>query len=360
MAAEKYLELYKRHRPNKWGQLVGQLDVAKTLKSAVVHDKLPTAYGFFGERGCGKTSAALILAKAINCLNPEDGNPCNKCDICISIDRGNQIGVNYISMANKGSVDDVREIVRDARLSSTINRQVFILDEVHTLSKQAFDALLIPLEDNKMPALFILCSTEIQKIPQTVISRIQSRNFNLVDSATMTKYLEHLVKKDGLDIDKAGIDAAVRIGRGSVRDSLSALESVADLGAPSQSYGSELLVALGKQNLSEVLQVVAKSDSEKIKPRDFTEQLFEDLRDLFVIASGGTVEITPALSDEEEKAVIKGMLGYRGLNIALDEIGDALTRMSLGADGRVHLEIALVKTLQKMKQLRAKMVAAKQ
>lgn len=356
MANVQSLELYKRYRPREWGRLIGQGRVVKSLQGAVAADKVPTAYLFSGERGCGKTSAAFILAKAINCLNPENGNPCNNCEICENIDAGAQIGINYISMANKGSADDVREIVQQARLASPINRQVWILDEVHNLSKAAFDALLIPLEDPNMPSLFILCTTEIHRVPQTILSRVQARKFSLVGEDIMRKYLHAIIKKEELEFSEDEISTVIRMGRGSVRDTLSALDRVSDTGESFANYGGRLLDALCAQELSEILSVIAVASAEdEVKGRELAEQLFEDLRDLMLAASGVDKKLYPGLPLEDPAKAAKDLLGIRGISIVLDEIGDALTRMTLGADTRVHLEIAIVKSLQKLKQLKARM-----
>lgn len=349
-------ELYKTYRPKEWSRLIGQGKVVKSLQGAVAAKKLPTAYLFSGERGCGKTSAAFILAKAVNCLNEAEGNPCNDCETCSNIDAGAQIGVNYISMANKGSADDVREIVQQARLASSINRQVWILDEVHNLSKQAFDALLIPLEDPKMPALFILCTTEIHKVPQTIMSRVQARKFSLVGEDLMRKYLNAVIKKERIELSDEEVSTVIRMGRGSVRDTLSALERIAETGESFANYGGRLLEALCSQELGGVLGVIAEASAEDdVKGRELAEQLFEDLRDLLLASSGADKSLYPSFPLEDPKQAAANLLGIRGIAIVLDEVGDALTRMTQGSDSRVHLEIAVVKSLQKLKQLKARM-----
>lgn len=356
MDEPRKLELYKKYRPRSWSRLIGQGKVVESLRKAVVANKTPTAYLFSGERGCGKTSAAFILAKAINCPNVVDGNPCNDCDVCKNIDSGAQIGVNYISMANKGSADDVREIVQQARLATSINRQVWILDEVHNLSKQAFDALLIPLEDEKMSALFILCTTEISKVPQTVQSRVQARKFSLVREDTMRKYLHAVIKKEELELSEDEVSTVIRMGRGSVRDSLSALDRISDTGESFANYGGRLLEALCAQDLGVILSIIAEASAEdEVKGRELCEQLFEDLRDLLLASTGADKKLYPGLPLEDPTKSAEELLGVRGISIVLDEIGDAITRMTLGADSRVHLEIAIIKSLQKIKMLKARM-----
>lgn len=349
---DRPVELYKIYRPTRWENLIGQSKVANSLKGAVLKNLLPTAYLFAGPRGCGKTSSAFILAKAINCLDlPESGNPCNKCASCISIEANTQLGVNYRSMANGGGVEDIRKLVQEARLYQPVNRQVWILDEVHNISKSAWDALLIPLEDRTMPALFILCTTEIEKVPSTILSRVQQRKFNLVEAETIIPFIKKVAKYEKLELDDSTLNAAVRMGRGSVRDTLTALETIIETGESASSFTGQLLESMSKRNLPEVLKVIAAANAESIDFREFAEQLFEDLRDVLLIGSGvdrSLVGIPPVL---DEDSLIKGMLGSRGIMIMMNEVGDGITQMSMGADSRIILEVSLMKGLATLNKL---------
>lgn len=186
------------------------------------------------------TSTAKVLAKALNCTNLQDGQePCNDCESCRSIDSNDSLDVTYESMANKGGVDDVREIVRSATLQTPGKKAVFILDEVHNLSKAAFDALLIPLEEDSMPALFILCSTEPNKIPSTVLSRIQSRHFPSLPYPTLREYVREIADKEEISISDKEIADVVKAGRGSVRDTLTALDRFSSEGGGEATGDSE-------------------------------------------------------------------------------------------------------------------------
>lgn len=347
-----HVELYKKYRPAVWSDLVGQEKVARSLQAAVMKNALPTAYGFFGPRGTGKTSSALLLAKAINCLNIQlDGNPCNQCDVCTAVDSGSQLGVNYISMANNGSVDDVRTLVQRGRLSAPVKKQVWILDEVHNLSKAAFDALLIPLEDKDMPALFILCSTEVEKVPDTILSRIQSRRFGLVAPNVMSDFLANILEKENAAVEEAQINEAVRQGRGSVRDALSALEGILSTGDIATPVEAELLEALGTRTLSRCLEVIAEAHSQGYEGQDLAEQLFSDLRDLLLLICGADKTLVAVPPVKNLKNVAKGLFGRKGVEIMAQEIGESLRHMTLGADSRIHLEIAIVKGLDKLSKL---------
>lgn len=353
--SQNHVEIYKRYRPRSWRGLIGQEKVAKSLQSAVKANKLPTAYLFSGPRGCGKTSAALILAKSINCLNPNEAtaDPCNKCEVCLAINAGNQIGVTYFSAAQRSGVEDVRDLVQQARLSVPIKRQVFIIDEIHNFKQgKGFEALLIPLEEEDMPALFIFCTTEIEKVPQTILSRVQSRRFNLVDAATMLPYVEKIAGREKLELDEDALKAAVRQGRGSVRDTLTALEAIVATGEYTTSSGGDLLEAIASHDLSEALKTIAHANSEGYDGRDLAEQLFEDLRNLLLFASGADPELVGVIPVKDPAVTVKGFYNKTGLTRAMDEVGAALTNIVMGGDARIHLEIGIVKTLNQLARLK--------
>jgi DNA polymerase-3 subunit gamma/tau len=197
-----YEELYKKYRPRTWGEVVGQDKIVDNLRESVSTDRIAGAYLFSGPRGCGKTTVALILAKAINCENPDgEGNPCNHCDNCKSIDANTNMGVHYLSAANfeGGGVNDIKSIVDQAKRRSAIRKPIWIIDEIQRLSKNALDALLIPLEDPNMSSIFIFCTTEIDKIPLTITSRVQQRAFKLVPRKTLDALCRRILKQEGYE-----------------------------------------------------------------------------------------------------------------------------------------------------------------
>ena len=347
----EHLELYKKYRATKWKRLIGQQRLAKSFVSALKNDAVPTAYALFGPRGCGKTSSAKILAKSLNCDNNKDDNgniveadPCDQCDVCLNIDTNSQMGVQYISMANAGSVEDVRKIAHNARLGAPVRRQVWILDEAHNMSKQAWDALLIPLESPDMKALFIFCSTEEEKIPKTILSRVQSRHFTLVDAETLFQYLSKIAQVEGMDLSENQIREAVRRSRGSVRDALSALEAIGSSGDDDfrVSYSEQILEAIANSKFHEALTLSAEANNEGTNFRVLTEQLFSDMRDMVILAAGGDQKLVGVSSLSDPAATAK-QFGYANIVRCLGELGTAMSNITFGADARLHFEIALTK-----------------
>lgn len=348
---EKYQELYKKYRPMEWADLIGQEKVAQSLRSAVAKNRIPVAFGFFGERGCGKTSAANLLARAINCENPPSpGDPCNECATCTNIIRNRQLGVHYISMANNGSTDEVRSIVEKAKVSQPIEKSVWILDEVHTIHKQAWDSLLIPLESSTMPALFILCSTESQRIPGTIMSRLKARHFKLVANDQLAEHLKHIAAQEDLEVSDELITSAVLAGRGSVRDAISRFEDLLSTDAPNVSIGDKLLEAIAANSLPKVLTAIAEADSDNVLIRPLAEQLYGDLRDILLLASGADEKLVPASPVADAKSWANHIGGRGGVLRTAEAVGDAIGKMGMSTDDRILLELALLKIVQQTKR----------
>lgn len=340
----EYVELYKKYYPKTWGDLVDQERVVDSLKRSVVEGKLPTAYAFLGPRGCGKTSSAKLLAKAINCLNPpEPGESCDTCDVCVGINTNTQNGVHYMSMAHYSKADDVRPLEREARLASPIKRRVYILDEVHNLSKQAWDSLLIPLESADMPALFILCSTESNKIPVAVMSRLRALKFKLVDDTTLFDYVRNILDKEGIDLSDTDVKQVVFDGRGSVRDTLSALDTFLTTGIRHESYGDKLIAGIGSGKLLVSLKVIADAVANDVDMVGLSEQLFDDVRDILLKAAGASEDLVPTVATPDPKGFFRTVGGKDGILFLIDELGEALNRMYSGGDARILLETVLVK-----------------
>lgn len=257
--SENYVELYKKYRPNTWEQVIGQEHVVESLRKAVLNNSLPTGYLFGGGPGTGKTTAAFILAKALNCENlTEDGNPCNECETCKAIDNGSLPGVNYVSMANNGGVEEVRQMVNQAKLYQPIKKQVWILDEIQNISAQAFDALLIPLEDDNMKTLFIMCTTEPEKVRPAVLSRLQIRNFRPVSEVDIAKNLYNICKQEGWgkeqNLSNAVLKDIAYLSNGSVRNSISGLETFIHTGVVKTGSAEMILKSILSKDISAFYQ----------------------------------------------------------------------------------------------------------
>ncbi len=356
---DEYQELYKKYRPQTFGQIVGQDRVVSSLKAAVRHQEIPTLYGFFGPRGCGKTSSAFVLSKAVNCTHLVDQvEPCGTCDTCRAIDDGTQPGVSYLSMANHGSVDDVRDLMDKAFLAQPVRRQVFILDEVHNLSRAAFDSLLIPVESQSMKALFILCSTNQERIPATVLSRLQSRKFTLVSDADMMPFLSDINSREHLGCTTAQLTAVIRAGGGSVRDALSALEATAHGGAADdKAWAAALVKAMAKGDIARAWTTVAAAEQDGYDVELLAEDLFAALRTIMLFSTGVR---DPAIlgplpmpvTHMKQAAALLG--GPAGVSAAARRVGVAITGMNGIADPRIHVELALADVVTAVVAHRAK------
>ena len=371
------MELYKRYRPQTWDDVIGQDKVVESLKNDVVSGRDYAAYLFAGPRGCGKTTLAWILAKAKNCENlSDDGSPCNECSTCRSINNKTNPGVQYISAANSGGVADVRSIMNRAYRRSTLKKQVWIIDEIQNFAKEAFDACLIPIEDENMKSLFIFCTTAISKIPETFTSRVQQREIRLVSRSDLGREcmkvlgLEGWHKVDEAErlaasnedrnlpwsekrkyysndtIKKALKIAGVTIEGGSVRQTLSALEQV--LTSPDvESHDWTTIIASDiyrntskspRGDATKAILDLSKALADGEDPKNITSGLIGFTRDLLVAGhSSGREKI---LASRRRAA---NEIGEPKLLKCIDQLAEATFRSTMDAEARVYLEQALVK-----------------
>ena len=223
-----YQALYRKYRPQTFDEVTGQMAVTQTLKTQLQSGRLSHAYLFTGSRGTGKTSCAKILAKAVNCLNPQDGNPCNCCEACRSIDSGACMDVLEIDAASNNGVDNVRDLRDDAIYSpSQVKMRVYIIDEVHMLSISAFNALLKIIEEPPEHLLFILATTELHKVPATILSRCQRFAFRRIGQEDIAARLQYVAYQEGIDLDDSAARVLARLADGGMRDGLSLLDQCA-------------------------------------------------------------------------------------------------------------------------------------
>lgn len=259
--------LYRKYRPKNFDEVIGQNHIVKTLKNQIKSADISHAYLFCGTRGTGKTSIAKIFAKAINCPHNTDGNPCNRCNICNDLSNSNNVDVFEIDAASNNGIDNIRELKEKVKYPPVIGKyKVYIIDEVHMLSDSAFNALLKTLEEPPKNVVFILATTEVQKIPATIISRCLKFDFRLIEIEELGDYLKKLFDKDNVNYEEAALKLIARMGEGSVRDTLSVADVCVAYTNKNVTYNS-VIEALGTTNfndLCELAEFVIKKDSKNL------------------------------------------------------------------------------------------------
>ena len=261
-----YQALYRKYRPQTFDDVSGQLAVTQTLKTQVVTGKLSHAYLFTGSRGTGKTSCAKILAKAVNCLHPDNGNPCNQCEACRAIDAGTCMDVLEIDAASNNGVDNVRDLRDDAVYTpSQVRKRVYIVDEVHMLSLSAFNALLKIIEEPPEHLLFILATTELHKVPATILSRCQRFSFRRISQEDIAARLQYVAYQESIDLDDGAARVLARLADGGMRDGLSLLDQCASAstGEVTAEKVYECLGIAGEQKCGTLLGLCADHDTAK-------------------------------------------------------------------------------------------------
>ena len=319
-----YTALYRKFRPLKFEEMVGQEHIIRTLKNQIISNKVGHAYLFNGGRGTGKTSAAKILARAINCLNPKDGEPCNECEICKGAISGSLTDIVEMDAASNNSVEDIRSIREEVNfLPTKAKYRVYIIDEVHMLSTGAFNALLKTLEEPPEHVKFILATTEPQKLPATILSRCQRFDFKRISNEDVIKRLEIVCKESNIEISKKALDIIAVLSEGAMRDALSILERcvqdgdskidenrIKDLvGIPKITFVENLVKAIIEYNIEDALNAI---DNILNDGKDITNFLWETIKyvkDILVyksakkleLYSNEELEIIEELSDKSTK-----------------------------------------------------------
>lgn len=287
--------LYRKYRPQTFAEMVGQDNVVNALKRAISADKSPHALLFVGPKGSGKTTTARILAKALNCQDVKNGDPCGKCEICEEIARGAAVDVIEIDGASNRKIDDVREIRDKISLSpSEFSKKVYIIDEVHMLTKEAFNALLKTLEEPPSHAVFILCTTEPDKLPATIISRCQRFDFNLGRGEEIKKYLEEVLTKEKVAYDAEALAWVAEYASGSFRDALSMAGQVAvfekvtlevvqnTLGAGRNGEAKNFVTALFDEDRKKAVEVVTKLSEKGFDSAEFVKNALMEVKNLLL------------------------------------------------------------------------------
>ncbi len=339
-----YQSLYRRFRPQRFEEVLGQEHVSLALRNAVRDGRVGHAYLFSGPRGTGKTSTARILAKALNCAAIEDGEPCGRCDSCVEIARGASLDVHELDAASNNGVDAMRDLVSHAALGTPGRWKVYIVDEVHMLSTAASNALLKTLEEPPGHVVFVLATTDAQKVLPTIRSRTQHFEFRLLGSETLSALLHQVRTATGLALPDEALDAAVRRGRGSARDALSALDQVAAGGMVDDDIEvlAELAEALAERDPSRALVAVAHASEAGRDPQRLAADLAEYLRQGF-LATVAAELVSLSGADRSRVQDTARRMGLPALVRALEELGRAQVDMRDIPDQRVHLEVSLIK-----------------
>jgi len=347
MADAPFVSLYRRFRPGQFEELRGQDHVVRALRSAVRDDRVSHAYLFSGPRGTGKTSSARILAKALNCEAPVEGEPCGVCTSCVEITQGSSLNVHELDAASNNGVDAMRDLVAHAGLGTPGRWKVYIVDEVHMLSTAAANALLKTLEEPPSHVVFVLATTDPQKVPPTIRSRTQHLEFRLLGAETLHDLLESINEEAGLQVDEEALEAAVRRGRGSARDALSALDQVVASGSADAARPelAAVIDALAEGDVSQVLVALSALLAGGWGPQQLGTELIDDLRQVFLAALAPELCTVSGPSLQRFRAVAEAM-GLARVVRSMEILGHALVDMREAPDAQVVLEIAAVRAVR--------------
>jgi len=335
--------LYRRFRPRKFSELYGQDHVVRALRNAVINEREGQAYLFSGPRGTGKTTTARILAKVLNCAQPVDGEPCCVCESCKAIDLGTSYDVLELDAASNNGVQEIRDIIEAAALTSPGRHRVFILDEVHMLTRGAEAALLKTLEEPPDQVVFVLATTDPQKVSETIRSRVQHLQFHLLPIDQLEKYVRHVISEAGLTVDEESIELVLRQGGGSARDTLSALELIVSGGADTTDdiRTEEIVRAIIARDHGAALASVARVIQQGRDAHTYAQDIVRIMRDCFLsLMSPELVQLPP-----QQMAEIVGYakdLGVQRIVRIMETLGTTMVEMRHAPDARLLLEVAVV------------------
>ncbi len=349
--------LYLKYRPQVLSEVFGQDHIKKTLLSALLNNRISHAYLFTGSRGTGKTTIARILAKAVNCANPKNGEPCNKCESCKEITVGKSLDVIEIDAASNRGIDEIRELRDKIKFLPAKSRyKVFIIDEVHMLTREAFNALLKTLEEPPPHALFILATTEIHKVPETILSRCQRFDFSRIKMADLVSYLKKVSQQEKLKVENGGIELIAANAGGALRDAVNLLDQVASLG--SEITIASLQAILGLTDISAVYKLVDLLIDQKITEAielinellergydlvSFDKKLIEHLRHILILKVSGRADLIEVTAEQLEKIRRQATdLSSSQLLIMIKIFLQAEKKSSLASLPQLPLEIAVL------------------
>lgn len=354
-----YRAFYRKYRPSTFTDVVGQKHITTTLENAVKSGKTSHAYLFTGSRGTGKTSCAKILSKAVNCLNPQNGNPCNECEICKGIDNGAILDIIEIDAASNNGVDNIRDLREEANFTpANAKYRVYIIDEVHMLSIGAFNALLKTLEEPPAHVIFILATTEVHKLPSTILSRCQRFDFKRIPPEDMAVRLKEVAEKENLKLADDGAMLIARIADGAMRDALSLLDRcsscegeidsaavASSAGLAGREYIFELCDCILEKNSAKALEVIDKLYNDSCDMERLITELTSHFRNLMVskavknfedmiICSQGEIEI---IREQSAKTTLATIMS------CIDILTASASTMKQGANRRTSAELCIIR-----------------
>ena len=352
--------LYRKWRPQTFSDVCGQEHITSILKYEVANNKFSHAYLFCGSRGTGKTTCAKILSRAVNCLSPEDGNPCGKCAACLSIENGSATDVLEMDAASNNGVDNIRDIRDEVIYSpSSLKYRVYIIDEVHMLSTSAFNALLKTLEEPPEHVIFVLATTELHKLPATIISRCQRFDFRRISTAVLTSRLMYIAEREGIEIDERAATLISRQAQGGMRDAISLLELCAgsrqrideklvheSIGSTGRGEMLSLCSAIIAKDYDKMLETVSDAVNSSRDLLVFWQELLSLYRDLLVCKISSNPTDYLDLTDSEYKALVSvaSKMSAETLSYHCSLIEDAMiTMQKSNAVKRIVAEMTLVR-----------------
>lgn len=354
-----YQVLYRKYRPKVFSDVVGQSHITSTLKNEVETGKLSHAYLFTGSRGTGKTTCAKILAKAVNCLNPINGNPCCECEICKGIESGAILDVVEIDAASNNGVDNIRDIRDESAFApASCKYRVYIIDEVHMLSIGAFNALLKTLEEPPAHVKFILATTEVHKIPATILSRCQRFDFKRVDSESMVSRMRFIANEEGFTLDEEAALLIAKIADGGMRDALSVLdqcvsrekhittETVCSVaGLTGRQHLFDLADAVKKEDAAACLSLINELHNGCFDMERLCSELINHFRNLMITKTVKNAESVLIGTQQELDSYKKQSASFtlEALLFAIDLLQNTLTEIKRGANRRVEMETAVIR-----------------
>ncbi len=371
-----YQALYRKYRPQTFDDVSGQLAVTQTLKTQIVSGKMSHAYLFTGSRGTGKTSCAKILAKAVNCLNPQDGNPCNCCVACKTIDSGACMDVLEIDAASNNGVDNVRDLRDDAIYTpSQVKMRVYIIDEVHMLSISAFNALLKIIEEPPEHLLFILATTELHKVPATILSRCQRFSFRRISHEDIAARLQFVAYQENIDLDDSAARVLARMADGGMRDGLSLLDQCASatigeltaqrvyacLGIAGEQKCGELMGYIADRDTKHALQLFNRLYSDGKDVSALLDELACLARDLLILKTAPESGITmlSGVTEDSQAKQLAGRFSGGELMRMLTLLEDTMAGFTRNASRRLDAELCLITLCQPELQLDAESLNAR-